>query len=272
MFVPTLVATDLDGTLLRSDLTVSERTLATFARLERSGIRLVMVTGRPWRWMGPVLAQTGRRGIVVCANGALVADGASGDVLTCWPIPVETLRAVTTDVRAAFPNAVFAVERGNRMVHEPGYPARHDLGWADQTVISYEGLIARPAEKLLVRVPGIEPAELWATCSSVFDGAVTPTRSGSTGLIEISAAGVTKAKGLAWVAERCGVDPAAVLAFGDMPNDVPMLTWAGRGVVVAGAHPEAAAVAHTVTTANDADGVAAYLDALLDAAEAAARR
>ncbi|MFB9319540.1 HAD family hydrolase [Cryptosporangium minutisporangium] len=266
MFVPKLVATDLDGTLLRSDLTVSERTLATFERLERCGITLVFVTGRPWRWMDPVLAQTGRRGRVVCANGAVVLDGASGEVLQNWPISAETLRSVTDAVREAIPGVVFAVERGPRMMHEVDYPVRHDLGRTDEEQVSYDVLVSEPAEKLLIRAPEVEAAELWKTCGGVFDGAVTATHSGFRGLIEVSAAGVTKATGLEWVARRCGVDPNTVLAFGDMPNDIPMLSWAGRGVVVAGAHPEAAAVAHTVTTGNDADGVATYLDALLDEA------
>ncbi|EXG79059.1 HAD family hydrolase [Cryptosporangium arvum] len=272
MFVPKLVATDLDGTLLRSDLTVSERTLATFSRLERSGITLVFVTGRPWRWMDPVLAQTGRRGRVVCANGAVVLDGASGEVLRNWTIPTGTLRAVTTSVRETFPDAIYAVERGPRMLHEAGYPVRHDLGRTDEDQVSYAELIAEPVEKLLIRAPSVEAAELWTRCTRVFDDTVTATHSGFRGLIEVSAPGVTKATGLAWVAQHYGVDPGGVLAFGDMPNDIPMLSWAGRGVVVAGAHPEAAAVAHTVTTGNDADGVATYIDALLDEAEATTPR
>lgn len=272
MFVPKLVATDLDGTLLRSDRTVSERTLATFGRLERSGITLVFVTGRPWRWMGPVLAQTGRRGRVVCANGAVVLDGASGEVLKKWAIPAETLRSVTTAVRQAFPDAVYAVERGPRMLHEPDFPVRDDLGRTDESQVSPEELVAEPAEKLLIRAPSAEAAELWTRCTRVFDGAVTATHSGFRSLIEVSAPTVTKATGLAWVAQHYGIDPDGVLAFGDMPNDIPMLSWAGRGVVVAGAHPDAAAVAHTVTTGNDADGVATYIDALLDEAEAATSR
>ncbi len=96
--------------------------------------------------------------------------------------------------------------------------------------------------------------------------AVTTTHSGFPGLIEITAAGVTKATGLAWAAEHHGVDPGRVLAFGDMPNDAPMLRWAARGVVVAGAHPEAFGAADTVTLGNDADGVAVYVEELLDAA------
>ena len=269
MFVPKLVATDLDGTLLRSDRTVSDRTMETFARLERHGIVLVFVTGRPWRWMEPVLTRTGRRGTVVCANGAVVADGTSGDVLNRWSISPETLRRVTADVREAFPDVVFAVESGLRMCHEVGYPVQPDLGRTDQHLVNYAELISEPAEKLLLRAPEADPLEFWTSCTSLFEGLVTPTHSGFRGLIEASAAGVTKATGLAWVAQRCGVDREDVLAFGDMPNDIPMLTWAGRGVVVADAHPECAAIAHTVTTGNDADGVAAYLDTLLDVVEAA---
>jgi Cof subfamily protein (haloacid dehalogenase superfamily) len=269
VFVPKLVATDLDGTLLRSDQTVSARTLETFVRLERRGIRLVFVTGRPWRWMEPVLAQTGRRGVVVCANGAVIADGATGDVIESWLIAPETLRAVTGAVRKAFPDAVFAVEVGARMVHEAAYPVRTPLVRSDQQAVDYDELVAEPAQKLLIRAPNVEPLELWGTCCGLFEGVATPTHSGFTGLVEVSAAGVDKAKGLAWVAAREGIDPADILAFGDMPNDIPMLVWAGRGVVVADAHPEAAAVAHTATTANDADGVATYLDALLDEMEAA---
>jgi hydroxymethylpyrimidine pyrophosphatase-like HAD family hydrolase len=81
--------------------------------------------------------------------------------------------------------------------------------------------------------------------------------------VEISASGVTKATGLAALGERLGIGPADVLAFGDMPNDVPMLLWAGRGVAVANAHPAAKAAADDQTLSNVDDGVAAYLERLL---------
>ncbi|HWB38139.1 MAG TPA: HAD hydrolase family protein, partial [Rugosimonospora sp.] len=80
------------------------------------------------------------------------------------------------------------------------------------------------------------------------------------GLVEISAAGITKATGLALLAAEYAVAPEDVVAFGDMPNDVPMLHWAGRAVAVANAHPEALAAADDVTLSNVDDGVAAYLE------------
>ncbi len=96
-------------------------------------------------------------------------------------------------------------------------------------------------------------------------GLAEATHSSHSGLVEISAAGVTKAAGLAWYCHRIGIAADDVLAFGDMPNDVPMLTWAGRAVAVANAHPAVLAVADEVTSANSTDGVAAYLEKIFGA-------
>jgi hydroxymethylpyrimidine pyrophosphatase-like HAD family hydrolase len=84
-------------------------------------------------------------------------------------------------------------------------------------------------------------------------------------LIEISALGVDKASGLAELAAERGIDPADVVAFGDMPNDVPMLTWAGRSYAMADAHPEALAAAADIAPSCADDGVAQVLERLLAA-------
>ena len=86
---------------------------------------------------------------------------------------------------------------------------------------------------------------------------------GRPGLHRDLPAGVDKATGLAVVAERHGVDPADVLVFGDMPNDLPMFAWVPRrrpAVAVANAHPAVRAAADEVTRGHDDDGVAVYLD------------
>jgi Cof subfamily protein (haloacid dehalogenase superfamily) len=269
MFVPRLVASDLDGTLLRSDHLVAPRTLATLARLRDEGVPFVMVTGRPIRWIPPVVEQTGPVGPVVCANGSVVLDETATTVLAEWTIAPDVLAETTARLRETTPGLAFAVERGPLMLHEPHYPVRWDLGFDSERVAGYDEVVAEAAAKLLIRVVDGDPYATFDRVSAVLDGVVTPTHSGFPGLIEVTASGVTKATGLAWVAERHGVDAGGVLAFGDMPNDVPMLRWAGRGVVVAGAHPDAFDAADAVTTGNDADGVAAYVDALLD--EAATR-
>jgi len=91
---------------------------------------------------------------------------------------------------------------------------------------------------------------------------VETTHSGGAGLIELSAAAVTKAGALAELCRRWGVTAEEVIAFGDMPNDGPMLRWAGQSWAVANAHPEARAAATDVTASNDEDGVARILEGL----------
>jgi Cof subfamily protein (haloacid dehalogenase superfamily) len=269
VFLPGLVASDLDGTLLGPDHRISDRTLGTLARLRAAEIPFAVVTGRPIRWLPPVLEQTGPIGPVVCANGAMVVDANAEKLLTQWTIPADVLAECTARVRADRPELAFAVERGPRMLREAHYPVRAELTMEQEAVASYAEIVAEPAAKLLIRVLGGDLDELYREISAALDGIATATHSGFQGLIEVTAAGVSKASGLAWIADHYGVEPGRVVAFGDMPNDSAMLRWAGRGVVVANGHPEAFAAADTVTLGNDADGVAVYLDELLDQAAVA---
>jgi hypothetical protein len=81
-------------------------------------------------------------------------------------------------------------------------------------------------------------------------------------LLEISAAGVSKATALTRLCQERGIDRTDVVAFGDMPNDLPMLAWAGHAVAVANAHPDVRAAADEVTASNDELGVALVLERL----------
>jgi Cof subfamily protein (haloacid dehalogenase superfamily) len=261
--LPGLVASDLDGTLLRSDLSVSARTVAALDALASSGIPFVMVTGRPSRWMAPVFEQTGLRGPVVCANGAVVLDPSTGETLAEWPIPPDALAEVTRRLRDAVPGITFAAEYGDSLLREDRYPTRLDEKRPEVRVGTYEEIVATPVPKLLARLPDTDADLLLARADAAIDGLATATHSSFVGLVEISAAGVTKATGLAYMAERYGVQAADVVAFGDMPNDIPMLAWAGRSVAVGNAHPAARAAARGTTARNDDDGVAAHLERLL---------
>jgi hydroxymethylpyrimidine pyrophosphatase-like HAD family hydrolase len=124
--------------------------------------------------------------------------------------------------------------------------------------------LAGPVLKAFAHSERYQPDELLAIARELPPAReVTITQAGL-GYIEICPPGVTKASGLAVVADCLGVDPRDVLVFGDMPNDLPMFGWAGWSrVAVANAHPEVLAMADEVTSSNDADGVAAYLDRLL---------
>ena len=121
-------------------------------------------------------------------------------------------------------------------------------------------LLSRPAVKLLIRDPRLSSDAMVAALTPVIGDQADLTFSYSRGLVEVSPPGVTKATGLAEVAQRHGVAAADVVAFGDMPNDLEMLRWAGHGVAMGNAHPALREVADEVTAANGEAGLALVLE------------
>jgi Cof subfamily protein (haloacid dehalogenase superfamily) len=258
--MPRLVATDLDGTVVRSDGTINDRTRAALARVEAAGAVLVLVTGRPPRWMPPIVEATGHRGVAICANGALVYDLHTSTVVRHSLLSAEAMHEIVGALRRDLPGIAFAVERHDTgFAHEPAYRPRWDSD-QDKRIAPVEELLTEGVVKLLGRHDRLPADEVLATAHRSIGEIATLTHSSSDGLLEISASGVSKASALATLAEEHGITSGQVVAFGDMPNDLPMLAWAGRGIAVANAHPDVLAVADEVTASNDDDGVAEVLD------------
>ncbi len=262
MSLPRLIATDLDGTLVGRDEAISRRSAKILAQLAAAGVAVVLVTGRPLRWLYPAYEDLDAGYRTICANGAVTYDPAGDTVLASTPLMPNALADVCTKLATAVSGIAFAAEidDGRRMVHEPAYPVVFE---GDSRAAPLSEVVAAPAVKLLGRAPEHDPDELAALVTITVADRVEATHSSFTGLVEMSARGVTKATGLAALARRLGIPPEDVLAFGDMPNDVPMLRWAGRGVVVANAHPAAREAADEVTLSNVDDGVADYLERLV---------
>jgi HAD superfamily hydrolase (TIGR01484 family) len=262
MTPPRLIATDLDGTSVRSDYTVSERTVKAFARVERAGAVLVMVTGRPPRWVPPVADAVGHRGVAICANGAIVYDLHTERVVDTHFMTAGALREAVEVLRSALPGLGFAVEHADGIRYADGYELS---GWDNRRAemsIGLDELVARPAAKLLARHPELDSDALLAQAVELVGDVVLPTHSNGRRLIEMSALGVSKASTLAELCAEHGIDATDVVAFGDMPNDLPMLMWAGRSYAVANAHPQVLAAVDRTVAANDDDGVARTLEEL----------
>jgi len=262
---PRLIASDMDGTLLRSDDTVSDATLAELERWRADGVPVALATGRPPRWMGHVREML-RHGVAVCCNGAVLLDLETFEVLHEEPLQPETLQLVTAELRRHQPDTWFAVEYGLEFRHEPIYRPRWDVDAPGVEVATLEEMVVAPVAKLLARHESMPREEFVALVEAVVGGRATVTNSSADALAEISAAGVTKATGIARVAAEHGVGPEDVVVFGDMPNDIAAFEWVrdagGRAVAMADAHPDLLAVATDVTGTNDDDGVAAFLRTL----------
>lgn len=259
---PRIVACDLDGTLVRSDGTVSDRTVQALQLAEEAGATVVFVTGRPPRWMHDVAEQTGSRGLAICSNGALVYDLGRHRVVLSRLLPSDIGQRLVSQLRTAFPGIAFAVEGEDGFAREPGYQARYDIG-QEHRVAPAEELLADPVAKLLARHEDMTSDELLAAAQDVVGDTATLTHSSSGlggALLEISAPGVSKATTLELLCEQRSLTFEDVLAFGDMPNDLPLLSWAGNAWAMANAHPDVLAAVDSVTTFNDDDGVARVLE------------
>lgn len=270
---PRVVATDLDGTLLRSDGTLSVRTRRALQAAEDADIKVVFVTARPPRWLAKLVEAVSGHGHIICLGGACLLEVSSGRVLTSTGFADPDLSALTSDLRDALPGIGFGAERVDGAAYEAAFAyedawAAHDLTpvtLADQIEQTLGG--PWPVAKLLARtsrpVTGSDPNGFLATAQAVAGDRAHLAYSGVPGLAEFLPRGVTKASALAqWCAQH-DVTAAEVWAFGDMPNDLPMLTWAGRSFAMGNAHPDVLAAASTRTATNDEDGVARALETVL---------
>lgn len=256
-----LIATDLDGTLLRSDGTVSERTRAALARAHARGIEIVITTGRPFRIVGQIAAAVGVCDVAICANGAIVIDLATGSVLDHRPLAPPVAARIVTGLRAACPGILFSFEFPHEYARELAYHDTFRPPLAPRHADALE-LAQQPVTKLLARHPTLPFAEVLQAAHAVAGTVAVATTAGGTS-VEISAAGVTKATALAAHCAQRGIAAADVIAFGDAPNDLALLAFAGRSVAVANAQPAVLAAADERTLSNDEDGVAVVVEAAL---------
>lgn len=258
-----LIATDLDGTLLRAGDIVSDRSRAALARATGAGARHVVATGRPVPQVLPLLADLGYQGLAVCGQGAQVYDTVAGAMISSLGLDRDLAETAVGKIEAEVGAVHLAVnqcaadgltlaERDYRLPH-PTLPATRVEGRA--------GLWAEPINKVLVRHPVLSDEELVEAARDVVGDLVTVTMAGPD-TVELQPFGVTKATGLAVAAEWLGLAPGDAIAFGDMPNDIPMFDWAAHGVAMANAHPELKSVADEITLSNEDDGIAVILERL----------
>ncbi|MFE5188661.1 HAD family hydrolase [Streptomyces sp. NPDC056628] len=258
-----LIATDLDGTLLRGDDTLSDRSLVALAQAAVAGAQHLVVTGRPAPRVRPLLEVMGSRGLAVCGQGAQLYDAGQDRLL--WSITLERDLAETAlgKIEAEVGQVYAAVDQdgveGLTLI-EPGYLMPHPTLPAVR-VRHRDDLWCEPISKVLLRHPTLSDDELAVTARAVVGSLATVTMSGP-GTVELQPCGITKATGLALAAEHLGLGPHETIAFGDMPNDIPMFDWAAHGVAMANAHPELKSVADEITLSNEDDGIAVVLERL----------
>ncbi len=226
-----------------------------------AGLEVVLASARPPHWLSDIADDVGAGDIAICCNGAVVHDLREARTLHHFALPAAIGERVVRALRALAPGVAFACEREETAIREPAYDPlwpTPDLQPRTDALV----FVQVPVSKLVVQHPTVPQDELLGLTLEACGDDATVTYSGER-LVEVSALGVTKGFALERLCGELGIAASEVVAFGDMPNDTEMLAWAGRGVAVANAHPDALAVADEVTASNDLDGVAAALERLL---------
>ncbi|MFE3853247.1 HAD family hydrolase [Streptomyces griseorubiginosus] len=258
-----LIATDLDGTLLRSDESVSQRTRDALAAATAEGAAHIVVTGRGVRWTRHILDDLGYQGLAVCGQGSQVYDAGEHRLLTSVTLDRQLAAVALAKIEAEIGPLFLAASRsgldGDVLVG-PGYAVTGALPSVPFTDAS--DLWAAPLSKIYIQHPELSDDELAKASVRAAGGFVTVALAGP-GIVELLPLGLSKATGLSLAARRLGLKAADTIAFGDMPNDVPMFRWASYGVAMADAHEELKAVADEVTSSNEEDGIAVALERLL---------
>jgi len=261
-----MVAIDLDGTLLNSAKEISAATEAILhAAREVHGVRIVLATARPPRSVLGFYRQLRLATPMVNYNGALVFDPLNHDVLWHRPIPLAVARGVVTLAREVFPAVLVSAE-----VLDRWYTDRYNPAYATETANLFDpdvvgpidSWLDRPVTKLLLlgADEGLLAVEEAIHQRFPYQVATVQTEAG---LLQVMHATVGKAQALRIVAAHLHVRREKVLAIGDNANDVGMLQWAGVGVAMANAAPEAKAAADYVTDHHDADGAARAIGKLI---------
>ncbi|BBH17318.1 hydrolase [Nocardioides baekrokdamisoli] len=263
---PRVVALDLDGTVVQwidgvgqASTQVSPAVVAAVRAAYDAGATIALCSGRSALGMINAadllgLPDEGDRIWLVVGNGSTVMT---------WP-PLEAVHETTFDagpvvaeILQMHPDALVAVqERGVGYRLNGLFPPGELIG--EMRVVPLDELLAQPVDRVIVRDPGASVEDFVRAAERLGLHDIEYVV-GFTAWMDIAAAGVNKASGLAYVCREIGVDAADVLAMGDGRNDVEMLQWAGRGVAMGNALPEAIAAADAVTASCEDDGVAVEL-------------
>ncbi|MFA6074921.1 MAG: HAD family hydrolase [Negativicutes bacterium] len=258
-----LIVSDFDGTLFRSDKTLSERTVQIAKRCEQTGVIFTVATGRMYRTIAPYINQLGITAPVIAYNGACIVH--DGRELFSRTVPKDAAMVIME---------IFKTNNWNLLsfVNDKLQTNRLSDAVQDNYLRNLELPLVEMGERFWNYY---EPSFKYLSCVTDNDlaqqmGEALKERLGQTvnfvytcPHFQIMAPEITKASGLRWLAEYYNIAMENVAAFGDEANDIEMITEAGYGYAVANATEELLAVAKVVVGSNDEDGVAEKIDELL---------
>jgi Cof subfamily protein (haloacid dehalogenase superfamily) len=255
------VVTDLDGTIVRADGTISEATVSACHALRRRGIPVIAATARSPAGVRALTELTPHLTLAVCCGGSMGYAPEPATVLWRDTLQSDAVQALLSLIRAELPEAGVAIYDGESWRMTEAYVAirtsRHNGPTAVVPVDAFAGVAACA---MTLCHPELSPAELITLLTR--RGIALSLSFAGPELVEIAPAGITKASGVVRALREVDVPAEQAVAFGDMPIDIPMFTAVGRSVAMADSPTEVLDAATTVTETVEEDGFARALTRL----------
>jgi len=255
-----LIAVDLDGTLLTSERVLALEGARLLTRAARQGVRVVLATTRNPESMQPYCDAIQIDDPIICTNGAQVWGSPSGPVWARHVIDREVALSIARLADDRGWELSTTVDATTYWRQRPGQSLGPLVSRPNITVVASnaEAIVGDPVRILVFQPQAVEA--IGSLCRSQFaEQCYVETYYGSGGTVEsmcISARGADKGTALRLVLDRLGIDPARALAIGDNPNDLPMFACAGTSVAMGNATDEVKRQANAVAPSNDEEGVA----------------
>jgi Cof subfamily protein (haloacid dehalogenase superfamily) len=277
--MPSLFVTDLDGTLLRDDATLSERSRAALEQMLAEGVPISLATARSIVSIREILGDLPLNLPVIENNGAYLSDLWTGEHFLIHSLPEDSPEEILTmGIAHSCMPIVTSTDGWNDHLTCEG-ALNEGMEWYVENRSHYRDSRYREVrdirEAFERRVTGFTFIEkrgvleqLHADLRSHLDGRLMMDLyenrySRGWWWLTVQDVAVSKGHGLRALAERLGIDLADTVAFGDAANDIPMLEAAGHGVAVANALDEVKAVADEVIGSNEDDSVVGWVEGVI---------
>ncbi|MDA8081063.1 MAG: HAD family hydrolase [Actinomycetota bacterium] len=258
-----LLGTDLDGTLLNHLGQISKSNLTAITRARKYKIISIVSTARSINSTRQIASAGGLGPLAVCQNGATVYDLRNNRLISHTPIEQDLAGSIILKIREQIPGVIFAIEKLERFIPEHDFFAPAATGLFEDPINDVLNEVDRPITKIICKHSHLAHDELKEIAENACGNLVTTTSAGAE-WVDFQALGTSKATGLAHAGQVLGFDQAESAAIGDQSNDVPMLIWANYSAATANANDDAKAAANWQAPANTENGVAAFIEHLID--------
>ena len=264
---PDFIATDVDGTLLNRSESITLRTCEVIQAAILSNTTFVLATGRPPRWILPIVENLGFAPIAICANGSVVYDSYTGHIVLAHTFLYDLLEEIIEIVTYIIPDAELFVEQVGNSISESSTlylisksSSTYHKTKAEKKELFLKDIAKLSIIKLLIYKQDAKSADIINRLSKYVKLRASITYSINNGLVEVVPLYINKATGITQFIKYTKLSIKKSISFGDMPNDIPMLKWASVGVAMRNSHSKVIKIANEITSSNYEDGVAVMLE------------